>query len=133
MKRYMLDTNTVSNLIKNHSAVVAQIEIKPAESICISAITEGELRFGLSKRPEAKRLHQLVGEFLLGIEILPWDSSVAEYYGAVRADLTRKGRVLAPLDLLIATHAMAVHAVLVTNDKAFSQVANLRAEDWSKI
>lgn len=131
MKRYMLDTNTVSHLIKEHPAVVARVLAAPMACLCISAITEGELRFGLAKRPDAKRLHLAVGEFLRRVDVLPWDSAVAQPYGAIRADLTRRGEMLAPLDLLIAAHALRARAVLVTNDQAFVRVANLPIEDWT--
>jgi tRNA(fMet)-specific endonuclease VapC len=131
MKRYMLDTNTVSHLIKEHPAVVRRVVAAPMASLCISAITEGELLFGLAKRPDAKRLHLAVREFLRRVDVLPWDSAVAEHYGSVRADMERQGKILAPLDLLIAMHALSVGAVLATNDRAFGQVANLHVEDWA--
>lgn len=127
----MLDTNTVSHLIKEHPAVVRRVVAAPMASLCISAITEGELLFGLAKRPDAKRLHLAVRELLRRVDVLPWNASAAERYGRVRADMARVGKVLAPLDLLIATHALAVGAVLVTNDSAFGQVAELQLEDWT--
>ena len=130
--RYMLDTNTVSNLLKGHPNVAKRIVAVPITSLCISAITEGELLFGLAKRPFAERLHIAVGEFLRRADVLPWDSAVAKRYGAVRADLQRHGKILSPLDLLIAAHALAVGAVLVTNDRAFGLVANLQLQDWTE-
>ena len=131
MKRYMLDTNTVSHLLREHPVVTKRIVAVPMASLCISAITEGELLFGLAKRPVAKRLHVAVREFLRRVDVLPLDSSTAEHYGIVRADMERRGRILASLDLLIATHALSVDAVLVTNDRAFSQMADLKVEDWT--
>ncbi len=77
MKRYMLDTNIVSHIFKQHPKVIKCLTNKPMESICISAITEGELQYGLAKRPEAKRLHTTVREFLKRVDILPWDTMVA--------------------------------------------------------
>lgn len=130
MKRYMLDTNTVSHLLKAHPAVIRRVVAAPMAALCISAITEGELLYGLAKRPEANRLHAAVREFLKRMDVLPWDSAVAEHYGAVRAAIERQGKALAPLDLLIATHALTVDSVLVTNDRAFWQVAGLQLEDW---
>ena len=131
MKRYMLDTNTVSHLIKSHPAVASRVLAVPMASLCISAITEGELHFGLAKRPDAKRLHLAVRELLLCLDVLPWDSAIAENYGIVRANMERQGKILAPLDLLIASHALSVGAVLVTNDGAFHQVSGLPIEDWT--
>src|ERR1019366_5065404 len=115
MTQYMLDTNTVSHLMKGHAAVARRVVAAPMAALCISAITEGELLFGLAKRPDAKRLHLAVRELLRRVDVLPWDSAIAEHYGTVRAGLERKGPILAPLDLLIATHALSIGAVLVTN------------------
>ena len=131
MTRYMLDTNTVSHLLKEHPAVVRRVVAAPITSLCISSITEGELLFGLAKRPDAKRLHLAVREFLRRVDVLPWDSTIAERYGTVRADMERHGKILAPLDLLIATHALDTNTVLVTNDQAFGQVTGLHLEDWT--
>lgn len=131
MKRYMLDTNTVSHLLKGHPSVSRRVVAVPMAALCISAITEGELLFGLARRPDAHRLHAAVREFLKRMDVLPWDAATAERYGTERASLQRLGRTLAPLDLLIATHALAADAVLVSNDQAFSQLTALSLEDWT--
>ena len=131
MKRYMLDTNTVSQLLKGHPNVTRRVVDVPMASLCISVITEGELLFGLAKRPGAKRLHTAVRELLRRVVVMPWNSAIAERYGPLRAELERQGRALGALDLLIATHAFATNAVLVTNDRAFAQVVGLQIEDWS--
>ena len=130
--RYMLDTNTISHLLKKNAQVAHKVVGLPMSALCISVITEGELLYGLAKRPDAKRLHTVVGELLRRVDVLPWNSKVAERYGTVRAALQAGGRVLAPLDLLIASHALAVGAVLVTNDSAFAYVDQLEIEDWTK-
>lgn len=127
----MLDTNTVSHLIKGHPLVSQWVVAMPMASLCLSAVTAGELHFGLAKRPEAQGLHRAVRELLLRVDVLAWDSGVVEGYGALRAGLQRQGRVLAPLDMLIAAHALAAGAVLVSNDRAFSQVPDLLVEDWT--
>ena len=132
MKRYMLDTNTVSHLIRAHPGVARRVVAAPMVSLCISAITDGELLFGLAKRPDAKRLHLAVRELRRRVDVLPWDTAVAECYGTMRADMERSGRILAPLDLLIAAHARSTSAVLVTNDRAFRQIADLESEDWTE-
>ncbi|MBK1717079.1 type II toxin-antitoxin system VapC family toxin [Thiocystis violacea] len=132
MRRYLLDTNTVSHLLKEHPAVAARLVAVPMAALCLSAITEAELLFGLAKRPDAPRLHRVVREFLRRVDVLPWDSAIAERYGTERAALERQGKNLAPLDLLIAAHALGVDAVLVTNDRAFTQVAGLTVEDWTQ-
>jgi tRNA(fMet)-specific endonuclease VapC len=132
MIRYMLDTNTVSHFIRGNATVARRVVKVPMASLCISAITKGELLFGLAKRAGATRLHAAVTEFLRRVDVLPWNSGTADGYGPFRADLERQGRPLGPLDLLIAAHAMSEGAVLVTNDDAFSQVVSLILEDWTK-
>ncbi|MFY9260151.1 MAG: type II toxin-antitoxin system VapC family toxin [Gallionella sp.] len=129
MKRYLLDTNIVSHLIKQHPAVAARLTAVPMAALCISSITEAELMFGLAKRPDAKRLHDLIHAFLQRVDVLPWDS--AECYGKVRAQLTAGGKVLGALDLLIATQALDIGAVLVSNDQALRQIEGLMLEDWT--
>ena len=131
MRRYMLDTNTVSLLLRQHPAVLRQVTAAPMAALCISVITEGELLSGLAKRPAARRLHAAVREFLRRVEVLPWETAAAERYGTLRAGLERAGKVLGPLDLLIAAHALDWQAVLVTNDRAFGMVERLDHADWA--
>ena len=128
---YMLDTNTVSHLVKQHPDVVRHVIDIPVDSLCVSAITAGEVLYGLAKRPEAVRLRAAVTEFMRRVDVQPWDSSAAETYGIVRADLERVGRPLGSLDLLIAAHALSLGTILVTSDRAFSHVAHLQIEDWT--
>lgn len=127
----MLDTNSVSHLVRKHPKVAQRLVESAPSSLCISAVTEGELLFGLANRPDATRLHLAVREFLKRVDVLPWDRGAAARYGLLRADLTRHGHGLAPLDLLIAAHALAIDAVLVTSDRAFARVPRLVVEDWT--
>ena len=126
----MLDTNAVSGLVKSNPAIAQRLAAEPISSICISAITEGELLYGLAKRPAMKRLRHAVEEFLRRVDVLPWDSTVTTRYGELRAALESQGKILQPLDLQIAAHALSAGAVLVTGDKAFGMVAGLTVEDW---
>ncbi len=132
MTVYMLDTNMVSCLVKKDPTAMQRAKNVPISSLCISAITEGELLFGLAKRPEAIRLHAAVKEFLRCVDVMPWDERVAEHYARIRASLERQGKTLALLDLLIASHAESIGAVLVTNDQAFRLMGSLRVEDWTE-
>ena len=127
----MLDTNIVGYLLKGDPAVARHIVTAAMASLSISAITAGELLLGLAKRPAAARLHLAVREFLRRVDVLPWDHEVATRYGTVRAALQSAGKTLAPLDMLIATHALHADAVLVTNDQAFRHVPGLNVEDWT--
>jgi tRNA(fMet)-specific endonuclease VapC len=131
MTRYMLDTNTVSKLIKGHPLVAERLLAVPMASLCISAVTKGELMFGLARRPEAARLHALVREFLQRVDVLPWDGAVADDYGLLRAQLAAQGKSLGALDMLMAANALGTNAILVTSDRTFSLVARLKVEDWA--
>ena len=131
MRHYLLDTNMVSHLLRGQARVVQRVEAVQMASLSISAITEGELLFGLARRPEATRLQKLVQAFLRRVEVLSWDSTVAAVYGNTRAALVAQGKVIAPLDLLIAAHALASGAVLISNDQAFRQIDGLALEDWT--
>lgn len=130
--RYMLDTNMVSHFIKGVNHVRHNVVSVPMSELGISAITEGELLFGLAKKPNAKQLSLVVHEFLIRVDVLPWDSAAAACYGALRAEMQKKGKVLGNLDLLIAAHALALGLILITNDRAFSQVEALKIEDWTQ-
>jgi tRNA(fMet)-specific endonuclease VapC len=127
---YLLDTNTVSYLIKRHPQVTQHLLAVPMHSVCISAITASELAFGLAKRPEAVALKAAVNEFLRRVEVLPWDATVALTYGALRAQMQSKGTPLAALDMQIAAHALHVNATLVTSDHAFLHIDQLLVENW---
>lgn len=131
---YMLDTNTVSYIAKGNSpASRARLEaLGMDETVCISSITEAELRYGLARRPAAQGLRASVERLLLKLNILPWWSKEAAAYGVLRAKLEVAGIGLSQLDLQIAAHAIAVGAVLVTNDKAFKHVADLgKTVNWA--
>jgi tRNA(fMet)-specific endonuclease VapC len=131
MKRFMLDTNSVSHLMKRQPNLVQRVVAAPMAALCVSAVTEGEMRFGLARRPEAKALHAAVAELLRRLDVLPWTSATAQCYGIVRAELERCGRPLGPLDLMIAAHAVEAGAALITSDRAFRFVAELKVEDWT--
>ena len=130
---YLLDTNTASYIIKGNLPLVRKRLVKvPMAQVAISVVTEAELLFGVIRRPEATRLRTAVEEFLLRVEVLPWDSDAARSYAEIRAALERQGTMLGNLDLMIAAQAVAAPAVLVTNDRGFRRVKGLKIEDWTK-
>lgn len=130
--RYLLDTNTVSFHIRRSSpALQRRLRAIPAAAVALSVVTEMEIRYGLARNP-ALRIAPLVEEFLSGIVILPLTSDVARHYGRIRAELESKGTPIGPLDLMIASHALAVRATLITTDVGeFRRVAGLRCVDWT--
>jgi len=133
MVRYLLDTNTASYAIKGNVARVRERLLStPMAEIGISVVTEAELRFGVARLLAAIRLKTLVEEFLLRVEVLPWTSLAAKRYAEIRAALERSGKPMGNMDMLIAAHALAVEAVLVTHDRVFRRVKALKLEDWSR-
>jgi tRNA(fMet)-specific endonuclease VapC len=131
--RYLLDTNIASYAIKGNIPAVRRRMVQvPMAQLAISAVTEGELRYGAARRPDAASLRAIVDEFLLRMTILPWDSEAAQHYGQIRAALEREGQPMGNLDTMIGAHALASGAVLVTNDHAFTRIKELNIEDWTK-
>lgn len=131
--RFLLDTNTVSFHIRRSSpALQRRLRRTPARQVGLSVVTEMELRYGLARNPGLKAA-PLVREFLDGITILPLTSDAARRYAIIRATLEAKGRPIGPLDLMIAAHALALGATLVTNDlDEFTRVPGLACVDWTK-
>ena len=131
--RYLLETNIASCIIKGNSPAVDRRLVKVAMAqLFVSAVTEGELRFGAARLPHAARLHHLIEDFFLRVAVLPWDSDAAQQYGRLRATLEREGRPMGNLDAMIAAHALALDAVLVTNDHVFARIKKLKLADWTK-
>jgi tRNA(fMet)-specific endonuclease VapC len=119
----MLDTNMASYVIKGQPPEVRQrLAALPMESIVISAVTQAELLYGLARKGNPAALANLIREFLLRVEVLPWDGETATVYGNLRASCVAAGITLGALDMMIAAHAVATEAVLVTHDKAFTLV-----------
>lgn len=133
MTRYLLDTNAFSHAVKG---MLPHFDVRfatvPLEEIAVSVITEAELLFGLAKRPEAYHLARAVHRLLEQITILPWTSKAARQYANLRFALETKGQPMGSMDLMIAAHALAEDAVLVTNDAAFRRIHSLKIEDWTR-
>ena len=107
-------------------------EVEVYAAVAVSAITQGEILFGLARKPEALRLRAAVEAFLSAVQILPWDLFVAPAYGKLRASLGSAGKSLSGLDMLIAGHAFALGATLVSHDGDFAQAnALVQVVDWA--
>jgi tRNA(fMet)-specific endonuclease VapC len=130
----MLDTNTASYVIKGQPPQVRQRLLKvPADRAVISAVTEGELIYGVARRGNPAALSTLVREFLMRMTVLPWDSEAARTYGELRAASAARGISLGALDMMIASHAVAINATLITADQTFSHLgASLKLDDWTQ-
>jgi tRNA(fMet)-specific endonuclease VapC len=133
MTTYMLDTNIASHVIKGDIPAVRQHLMNvPMRSVTISVITEAELRYGVAKRCHPQGLSSRVQAFLIRVDVLPWTQDVARVYADLRAACEAAGVTLAPMDMMIAAHAKASGAVLVSRDQVFSRIpGGLTLEDWT--
>lgn len=131
MSELMLDTDISSYIIRRRPAALLDRFHKHADSLCVSAITAAELRFGVEKagRPQ---LANLVEGFLERLTIVDWTASASTHYARIRAALERAGKPIGNLDLLIAAHAVSMRATVITNNlKHFSIVPGLKVEAWA--
>ena len=111
----------------------ARVAAVSPKRLCISAVTRGELLYGLKLKDGAHRLGQWVDQFLLRVQCLPWDEAAATHFASIAADLHKAGTQIGSMDAMIAGHAMATGAVLVTNNQRhFARVAGLTVENWSQ-
>lgn len=131
MTRYLLDTNIVSDLIRNPQGKAARRIGKVGEgAICTSIIVAAELRYGAARSGSA-RLRRAVEDLLGEIEVLPFDVPADADYGDIRASLEAAGTPIGSNDLLIAAHARAVGAIVVTaNMEEFRRVKGVKVENW---
>jgi tRNA(fMet)-specific endonuclease VapC len=126
----MLDTNTIGYLMRNEPRVAQRVADTQASKLCASAVTEGEVRFGIAKRGGDAKLDAAASGLFATLQVLPWTRATAAVYGKLRAELQQRGRPLAPLDTMIAAHAIEQGAVLVTSDRALLSTPGLSSEDW---
>ena len=130
--RYMLDTNIVSHIMQGRdSDLLARLTQVPMGQVVISSVTLAELEYGLHRKGHPVRLKNALFQVLLRMDVLPWDENVARCYGALCSQLESQGINLSDFDMMIAAHAQAVKATLVSRDKAFGQIAEgLTLEVW---
>lgn len=127
----MLDTNIISDLIKNPQGKAAKRIAKVGEdNICTSIIVAAELRYGCAKNG-SKRLLKAVEDLLGEIPVLPFDVPADTDYGGIRSELEAAGRPIGSNDFLIAAHAYATGSIIVTaNADEFSRIRGLNVENW---
>lgn len=132
--RFMLDANTALCIITGHPVAVRErLCAVPMSSVCISTITQAELLFGVEQFPENPGIWKAVREFLLRVDILPWDCGAAQKYAQLRTACERDGTPMAVADMLIAAHSVAAGAVLVTSNRSFYGVKeHLSLSDWTQ-
>jgi tRNA(fMet)-specific endonuclease VapC len=131
MSRYLLDTNIVSDLVRNPAGRAAvHISRIGEEAVCTSIVVAAELRYGAAKK-DSRRLSTQLKAILETLEILPLEQPVDNVYAALRVNLEKRGTIIGANDLLIAAHTMALGYTLVTdNEREFSRIASLTIENW---
>jgi tRNA(fMet)-specific endonuclease VapC len=127
----MLDTNIISDLIKNPQGRAAKRIARVGEdNICTSIIVAAELRYGCAKSG-SKRLLKAVDDLLGEIHVLPFEVPADAEYGGIRSELETAGKPIGGNDLLIAAHAYATGTTIVTaNTDEFKRIRGLNVENW---
>lgn len=128
---WMLDTNTLSDLIRNPRGMLVQrLSATDPDALCTSIVVACELRFG-ARRKGSQVLTQRVEQLLDTLTVLPLDGPADEHYADIRAELERAGTPIGSHDLFIAAHARSRDMTLIThNMREFTRVPGLRVEDW---
>ncbi len=131
MKRYLLDTNVVSDLVRTPQGRVARRIARVGEDrVCTSIIVAAELRYGAAKRGSDRLTTQLQA-VLAALDVVPFEAPADETYGSLRARLEREGRPIGGNDLLIAAQAVTLGCTLVTdNEREFGRISEVRLENW---
>jgi tRNA(fMet)-specific endonuclease VapC len=129
---WLLDTNTcVDYLRRPDGRVGRRLTQAHLADIAVCAVVKAELYFGALNSGEPVWAWRQVHEFLGPLRSYPFDDRAAEAYARLRIELARKGTLIGPHDLLIASIALANGLVLVThNVREYQRVAGLRLEDW---
>ena len=131
MTLYLLDTNIISDLIRNPQGKAAKRVARIGEdNICTSIIVAAELRYGCAKS-DSRRLRKAVDDLLGEINVLPFDVPADADYGGIRSELEAAGKPIGGNDLFIAAHARATGATVVTaNVDEFKRIQGLKVENW---
>ena len=129
--RYLLDTNIISEIVANPQGRVAErLAAVGEQNVMTSIVVSAEIEFGVLKRGSAELATQ-VAQVMRRIYVAPLAPPADRDYSALRLDLEKRGRPIGPNDLLIAAHALALGATLVTdNVREFSRVRGLKIENW---
>lgn len=133
--KYLLDTNHWSYLQEGRASVVARVAALPDEAqLCISVISQGELLAGIEWAQGVRRKRELraLYEQTLGLaaELVPVSTQVAVQYALVWAECRRRGRPIPANDIWLAATALALDMTLVSADMHFTEIPNLRVENW---
>jgi tRNA(fMet)-specific endonuclease VapC len=130
--RFLLDTNMCIYALKQNQVVLARLLAERPIDVCLSVITEAELRTGAAKSASSAKTTRLLEHFFRPLAVLEFTSDDALAYAAVRTSLEHAGTPIRPLDTLIAAQAVARKLILVSNnEREFKRIAGLRLENWA--
>jgi len=131
MMRYLLDTNIVIAAMKGHAAVRARLENTPLSALILSPVVLGELEFGAEKSAHSERNRARLAELAGRLPLAVVNAETSRCYGRIRAVLERQGTPIGANDTWIAAQALALDAVMVTDNVGeFSRVPGLVVENW---
>ena len=131
MLRYLLDTNSVIDVLKRRPVEVLSTFNANASRMAMSSITLAELLHGAEKSSRVSENLAAIEDFCSRLEVLPYGPKAAQHYGAIRAALEKLGQPIGVNDMHIAAHARSEGLVLVTNNMGeFARVPALEAENW---
>ena len=129
--RYLLDTNIVIAAMKGNAAVVGRLESTPLANLVLCPVVLGELEFGAEKSAHSERNRARLAELAERLPLAVVDAETSRCYGRIRAELEQAGTPIGANDSWIAAHALALDAILVTdNIREFSRVSGLTVENW---
>ena len=133
---FMLDTDTCIFLMRGDSpALAAKVQSVPLQQQVMSAVTFAELTYGVQVSTAAKRKQNqsVLDSLVLHLAVLDWPQDAAKHYAEIRADLKKRGAQIGAAELMIAAHARAMGAIVVTNNvRDFERVKGLVVENWTK-
>ena len=132
---FMLDTDTCIFLMRGESpALAARVQSVPLQQQVMSAVTFAELTYGVQASAAAKRKQNqsVLDSLVLHLAVLDWPQDAAKHYAEIRTDFKKRVAQLGAADLMIAAHARAMGAIVVTNNvKDFDRVKGLEVENWT--
>ena len=133
MARYMLDTDTCSNIMKrSNQTVVKRLRTVPVTDVCMSVITKSELLYGVEVSPRREQDAAALRAFLPHVDVLEFPDAAAGHYAEIRAELKKRGRMIGANDLFIVAHARSLGLTLVTNNtREFGRVKGLTLQNWT--
>jgi tRNA(fMet)-specific endonuclease VapC len=127
----LLDTNLCVRALRDRPASIRERLKAEHDTVCISSVVRYELYVGAAQSGDTAAKRQEIDEFLSPFPCLPFDEDAAFHAADIRAELTRKGNLIGPYDILIAGHARSVGVTVITgNLREFQRVDGLRCEDW---